>query len=65
MANSTCWGLILFEVLMVLLNVPFVVSLAIATIVPAILGGIVYRLIFRRIRAWVVGFSTASSLPWG
>jgi len=39
------WGL------MVLLKVPYFISLCVATIVPAILGGIIYRLIFQRIQS--------------
>jgi branched-chain amino acid transport system permease protein len=39
------WGL------MVLLKVPYFISLCVATIVPAILGGLVYRLIFQRIQS--------------
>ena len=38
-------------VLMVMLKLPFFVSLTVATIVPALLGAVVYRLIFHRIRA--------------
>ena len=36
--------------LVVLLRVPFFIALCVATIMPAILGGILYRLIFHRIR---------------
>ena len=38
-------------VLMVMLKLPFFVSLVVATIVSALLGGAIYRLIFHRIRA--------------
>jgi branched-chain amino acid transport system permease protein len=38
-------------VLKVMLKVPFFVSLAIATFVSAVLGGVIYRLVFHRIRA--------------
>lgn len=37
--------------LMVLFRIPFLVSLGIATIVPAFLGGLIYRLVFHRIQA--------------
>ncbi len=36
--------------LVVLLKVPFVVALCAATILPAVLGGVIYRIIFHRIR---------------
>jgi len=39
------WGL------MVLLKVPYFIALCVATIVPAILGGVIYRLIFQRIQS--------------
>ena len=37
--------------LMVLLRLPFFVSLCVATVVPALLGGLIYRLIFQRIQS--------------
>jgi branched-chain amino acid transport system permease protein len=40
----TLWGL------MTLFGVPFFISLCVATVAPAILGGIIYRLIFKRIQ---------------
>jgi branched-chain amino acid transport system permease protein len=39
------WGLV------VLLKVPFFISLCVATVVPAMLGGVIYRLIFQRIQS--------------
>ncbi len=43
-------GAYILFALVVLLKVPFFVALCVATIMPAILGGIIYRLIFHRIR---------------
>jgi branched-chain amino acid transport system permease protein len=39
------WGL------MTLFGVPFFISLCVATVVPAILGGIIYKLVFQRIQS--------------
>jgi branched-chain amino acid transport system permease protein len=43
-------GAYILFALVVLLRLPFFVALCVATIMPAILGGIIYRLIFHRIR---------------
>jgi branched-chain amino acid transport system permease protein len=43
-------GAYILFALVVLLKVPFFVALCVATIMPAILGGIIYRLVFHRIR---------------
>lgn len=59
-------GAYILWALMVLFKVPFFVSLCVATVVPAILGGIIYRLIFQRIqsmgRAFLNGIVAALGL---